>query len=361
MSIRITLRRQTVKALEAAWQSAYQRGEKRVVRRISALLSVLDGVSLEEVAARLGLGRATLYGWVRAFVVDGLASLRYRRAPGRPAKLTPAQKKQVCEWIAAGPEALGFRTGCWNSSLVQQLIEREFGCLYHVHYVSQLLRSLGLSYQKARFVSDHLNEAQRATWRTQTWPTLLHQARAAGALLLFGDEASFAQWGSLGYTWAPKGSQPLVKTTGKRKAYKVFGLTDYFSGRLFWHGHTERFTSTSYCAFLTPVLAVTTQPLFLIQDGARYHTSAATRAFFAALAERLHVFQLPAYSPDYNPIEHLWRNLKRARTHNRYFATFDDLSGAVEDALATFHHDPLAVKQRLGSHLAEAIGLPLAA
>ncbi len=179
--------------------------------------------------------------------------------------------------------------------------------------------------------------------------------------MLFGDEASFAQWGSLGYTWAPKGSQPLVKTTGQRKAYKVFGLSAYFSGRLFWQGHSARFTSASYCAFLSEVLAATTQPIFLIQDVACYPTSAATRAFFAAHAARVPVFQLPTYSPDYNPIEHLWRNVKRARTHNRYVATFADLSAAVGDARATFVHVPAAVKQLLGSHLDETLHLPLAA
>ena len=64
-------------------------------------------------------------------------------------------------------------------------------------------------------------------------------------MLLFGDEASFAQWGSLSYTWAPRGQQPLVLTCGRRKAYKVFGLIDYFTGRLFTHGQTERFTAAA--------------------------------------------------------------------------------------------------------------------
>jgi hypothetical protein len=90
-------------------------------------------------------------------------------------------------------------------------------------------------------------------------------------LLLFGDAASFAQWGSLGYTWAKRGVQPLIKTGGKRKGDKVFGLIDYFTGRVFSQGHTGRFNAASYCACLETVLAQTTQPLILIQDGARYH------------------------------------------------------------------------------------------
>jgi hypothetical protein len=64
-------------------------------------------------------------------------------------------------------------------------------------------------------------------------------------------------------------------------------------------------------AFLTRVLMQTTQPIILIQDGAKYHTSAETKAFFAQQTARLEVVQLPAYSPDYNPIEKLWKKIKQ--------------------------------------------------
>ena len=69
------------------------------------------------------------------------------------------------------------------------------------------------------------------------------------------------------------------------------------------------------------VLAYTPHPIILIQDGARYHTSAETSAFFAQQAARLQVFQLPTYSPDYNPIEKLWKKIKQQDTHLHYFPT----------------------------------------
>jgi transposase len=157
-----------------------------------------------------------------------------------------------------------------------------------------------------------------------------------GGLLLFGNEASFAQWGTLSYTWTPIGQQPSIQTTGKRKAYKVFGLIDLFSGRFFYQGIEKSFNSESYIAFLKTVLKQTHQSLFLVQDGARYHTSKRTKQFFQDNAQRLTVAQLPSYSPDYNPIEFLWRALKRRTTHNIYFPEFDTLVTSVEDALVYF-------------------------
>src|SRR5579859_3480562 len=280
MEMKVHLIRARVKQIEQVRQQAFRAGDVRVIKRATALLE-LQGHTVPEVAEVLGVSVTTLYRWLHAVILEGVSGLWYRTSPGRPAKLTPAQKEQLKETLAAGPEAAGYPTGCWNSALIQDLIYQEWGVLYNVHYLSTLLANLGYSYQKARFVSDHLDEERRRVWREETWPAIVRRARERRALLLFGDEASFAQWGSLGYTWAPRGQQPLVKTCGRRKAYKVFGLIDYFGGRFFARGQTERFTSPTYCAFLEQVLATTRQPLMLIQDGAPYHTAAATRDFIA--------------------------------------------------------------------------------
>ncbi len=361
MNMTITFGHATVKTLTQHLHAAFRAGDLPRIKRISALLMLADHLPVATITSRLGVGRSTVYAWLQAFLLDRFASLQARKPAGRPAKLTPAQKQRLCDLVAAGPEAAGYATGCWHAALLQALLWREFGVMYNVQYVSELLRNLGFSYQKARFVSDHLNEEQRQTWLQETWPAIVQEAKRRGALLLFTDEASFAQWGSLGYTWAVRGQQPLVKTGGKRKGYKVFGLIDYFSGRLFSQGHNGRFNAESYCAFLAEVLAQTTQPLILVQDGARYHTAAQTKQFFAQHAARLRVEQLPSYSPDYNPIEHLWRSIKRHNTHNRYFPEFSDLTTAVETALTHFQQHPHEVKQLMGTYLDEVVAVADAA
>jgi transposase len=352
VEFRVRLSSATIKALEAVLRQGYRAADRRVMRRVQALLEVGAGRPVGLVAARLGLNETTVYGWLHAFLVDGLTTLRYGRPSGRPSKLTPSQKRRLCDLLEAGPLAAGYPSGCWSTLFLQDLIQREFGQFYNHHYLATLLCNLGFSYQKARFVSDHLDPERRRHWREQTWPTIVAEAQRRGALLLFGDEASFAPWGSLAYTWARRGHQPTVPTCGKRKALKVFGLIDYFSGRFFWQQQTARFTADAYRTFLETVLQHTDRPIVLLQDGAAYHRAATLTPFFAAHAARLTVYQLPGYSPDYNPIEHLWKNLKNRSTHLRYFPSFEDLTSSVAEGLTFYQQHPEAVIAAIGKTLA---------
>lgn len=344
LNIRISISRETVKALGERLRQAYRAGDAKLVKRITALMGLSRGEGASQIAQELGCSRASIYEWFKKLVYQGVDGLQVSWRGGRRSKLSKGQKMRLKELVQAGPQAAGFQSGCWNTAMIQQMIAGEFGVVYHVHYVAELLKNLGFSFQKARFVADHLDEAKRQAWLAQVWPDFLAQAKAADGLLLFGDEASFAQWGTLGYTWALRGQQPLVKTRGKRHAYKVFGLIEFFSGRLFRQGVTGKLNAEAYIRFLTLVLAQTSQKLFLVQDGAPYHRAAKVKLFVAQHAQRLTVTQLPSYSPDYNPIEFLWRATKRQATHNHYFPEFADLVASVESALTDLAKRPEYVR-----------------
>jgi transposase len=359
VSIRIQASHATVKALQTRLQDAYRRDAVRLVRRISVRLDLRTQTAAVPVRCeRWGLSPSCLSAWQKAFLLRGLDSLIYRHSGGRPEKLTPRQKKRLVELIEAGPLVVGFETACWNAVLIRVMIWREFGVLYNRHYVCTLLRNLGFSLQKARLVSDHLDAAKRLAWLRDEWPRILRQAKRRKARMLFEDEASFAQWGSLSYTWARRGQQPEVPTSGKRKGYKVFGAIEYCSGRLFYQGIEGRFTSESYQACLQMIMGQTQAHLFVIHDGARSHTSQSTQAFLAAHRHRITAEPLPSYSPDDNPIEYLWKKTKQRATHNKYFKAFAALTVSVEKALAYFATHPEEIVSLFGRYCEES-GLEL--
>lgn len=357
--MRISFLKETVKQLRLALHKAYEMGNLKNVRRISVLLMVANRSRMDEIILDWKVTRQTVIHWVYELMCEGLDSLKYEKPKGRPARLTKAQKKELCDLIKSGPEACGYHTGCWTSVLIAEMIRARFGVLYNRFYVCELLNNLGISRQKARFVSDHLDEEARRLWMEQEWPSILAQAKACGASIFFGDEASFALWGSLSYTWAPRGEQPQVKTSGKRKGYKMFGLIEFFQGRLFYKGIEDKFNSASYISFLAEVLTKVSGMIFLIQDGARYHTSKAVREFFEEHQAVLRVFQLPSYSPDYNPIEYLWKKVKTAATHNRYFDEFAKLMTSVNDAMDTLATQADEIKRLMGVYTKHLASSPL--
>jgi len=362
MSIRISLKLKQQEKLIERLHQAYAGNHLRLVKRIHTILYALEGRSVADIAEILGMSEQCVRNYIAAFVLKGLDSLAYQHPSGRPPRLTKTQKRELGRWIDKGPEAAGYDLGCWTSALIQDLILTRFGVEYSPQSIAELLKNMDYSWQKARFASDHLEDVseEQHEWMTKKWPDILRVAKEQKAWLLFGDECSFAQWGSLSYTWARRGHQPTVKTSGKRQAYKVWGFIEYFSGALFYQGQTDKLNSDGYQAFIRGVLKRTKRHVSILQDGARYHTSKAMQEFFAAHAHRLSVHQLPRYSPEFNPIEFFWRNLKKHATHLLYFPTFDKLVEKVDSKLRYFAELPSAIKALMGRYC-ETVGAEVAA
>jgi transposase len=301
-AFRIALSSRTVKALEEKRTEADKKGDLNLFKKITAILALSEEIETSVIARLLEVSMESVRIWIRDFLLKGLRSLMVIKPKGRPSKLSKTQKEELGKLIENGPEKVGYPGQCWRSPMIQDLILTKFKVLYSVCYIAELLKNMGFSFQKAKFESGHLNEIKRQTWLLHTWPQILRKANEIGGYILFGDEASFPQWGTLNYTWARKGITPIVKTSGNRKAFKVFGLIEYFSGKFFCQSQETPLDSPSYIHFLETVLEKTKKHLFLIQDGSGYHTSGEMNRFFDDNSDRLTVTQLPAYSPDYNPM-----------------------------------------------------------
>ena len=78
----------------------------------------------------------------------------------------------------------------------------------------------------------------------------------------------------------------------------------------------------------------------LLQDGATYHPSAETTAFFAQQPARRQGVQLPTSAPDDNLLEQLWKQIKQQETHLHSFPTFEALTEKGEPALLKLSQAP---------------------
>jgi len=169
-----------------------------------------EGSSFPVIAKRLNISLKTVYNWLKAFMVRCFTWLWMQHYQGRgcKSKLTSAQKKELYDIVVAGPEAASFDCGIWNTAMIALVIEKKFKVTYNPRYLATLLKKMGLSYQKSKFISDKVDDDDwlktREDWDNRKWPAILEKAKKLKAVILFGDEVSFAQWGSLGRTWPPR-------------------------------------------------------------------------------------------------------------------------------------------------------------
>jgi len=88
--------------------------------------------------------------------------------------------------IVAGPEKNGFNCGGWNSAMIADMIFSRFGVNFNPRYLCALLGKIGLSFQKAKFVSDKVGEEEyernRSEWKKATWPSILKAAKEKNAV-----------------------------------------------------------------------------------------------------------------------------------------------------------------------------------
>jgi len=148
-------------------------------RRAADLLA--DGMSLAEVARYVGADVSSVKRWKRAVREGGSDALAAIPHPGRPAKLSPAEKQQLVAILRRGPLAAGFRTDLWTCRRVASVIQRRFGIVYHVDHVGRLLHGLGFTRQKPHRRARERDEQAITHWREKRWPEIKKRA-AVGKL-----------------------------------------------------------------------------------------------------------------------------------------------------------------------------------
>ena len=218
MRIRIRLTDSSRQAVAARLHFAYQSGQLRLVKRIHALFAIVAGESVTEVAEQLYLGEQTVRDYVCAFIRHGVDSLSYERPRGgRPAHQDPTKGVGRLDYGRSRSGWLSF--GLLDTPVICDLILTRFGVEYHPHYLCELLDELGFSFPKARFVSDHLDEAARQHWLTETWPEIRRVAQAQAGHDPVRRSGQLRPMGILRATLGhPKGSNPRSRPAVSVKA-----------------------------------------------------------------------------------------------------------------------------------------------
>lgn len=150
-------------------------------RRLRAWELHREGWTQRRIAAALGVTEGAVSQWFKRATQQGSEALRHRRPPGRPSRLSDAQRTEVVRLLERGAEAFGYTGAVWTTTRVADVIGRELGVTYHPAHVSRLLRRLDWSVQQPIQRASQRDETAIAAWQTERWPTLKKKPRPKAA------------------------------------------------------------------------------------------------------------------------------------------------------------------------------------
>ena len=158
--------------------------------------------------------------------------------------------------------------------------------------------------------------------------------------LLFYDEAFFRRESTITRGWHPRGTKSEVKCPATFEKIGVCGAVNPRTGGLLSLTF-DGFDSDTFIYYLDWLIKVmkTEKKVVVILDNASSHKSHKVLDFVKEHKKKIELVFLPPYSPELNPIERVWKNLRYHVTHNIYFESIQKLEKAIIKYLKD-HVDP---------------------
>jgi transposase len=302
-------------------------------KRAQAVRLIEAGTHPEVVAAAFEVGRSTVYGWWSAYQARGEESFKVGMSSGRPPKLAVRQVTQLRKLIVGkDPRQLHFDFALWTRDMVRVLISERYGVEMSRQGVSNLLRRMGLSPQRPLVRAYEQDPEAAKTWKTKDYPRIAAQAKKVGAQIFFCDEAGVRTDHHAGTTWGEIGKTPVIRGTGQRRSLNMISSVSP-TGTLHF-SFAGRVNSDAFIEYLGKLLHDVPGKIFLVVDGHSAHKSAKTRTFVASTEGRLSLFYLPPYSPELNPDEWVWHNIKHDRVARMSARSLEEMKAGIEKAVS---------------------------
>ncbi len=266
--------------------------------------------------------------------------MRSRLHPGPTGKLLPGQKYLIADFLWHGAESYGFRGDVWTCDRVAAVIFEELGVHYHKGHVARILRDIGWTPQVPITRAIQRDEEAIQRWRDEVWPELKRRARKEGRSLVFADESGFYLLPGVVKTYGLKGHSPVVDKWQAQDHLSVMaGLTT--TGQVYTLVRQEALTGVEVIEFLTHLGHQLKGPALVIWDRSPIHRRATVQEFIRAVGTRnLAVELLPAYAPDLNPVEWLWRQMKKVEMRNLTCHDLEELHEEFHRALERVRAKP---------------------
>ena len=282
--------------------------------RIKVILLLDEGKRYKDISDFLFLDEGTIRNYRKRYVEGGILGLVTDTYSGKRCHLTNKEKEQLSNYLQSKI--------CMDSKEIVAYIQKNFGVIYSISGVTALLHSMGFTYKKTKPVPGKAKkEAQ------ELFIEAYKRLKKKNGKIYFADSTHPHHNAVISYGWIKKGEDFEVLSNSGRHRININGAVDIENLDVITRT-CDWVNADSICELLRAIKAKNPldKRIILIMDNAAYNRSGKVKILAKKLG--ISLFYLPPYSPNLNPIERLWKFMKKKVLYNRYYEQLSDFETA---------------------------------
>jgi transposase len=292
---------------------------KKQADRIKTILALDKGFSHKDISRMLCLNDSTTRGYEQEYENNGLDKLLNDNYKGGTGKLTKSQEKKLESHIS--------QTIYGSAKEISKYINSTFDVTYSPQGLVSLLHRLGFSYKKTKHIPGKADPEKQQAF-LKIYRRLRKKAKNSNIFLYFLD-GSHPQHNSMpAYAWIKKGQDKELKSNTGRQRVNLNGALNIAD-----HTIVIREEDTINAQATIKLLKnienkhPDADKIYCIADNARYYKAKMVREY--EKLSKIELVFLPAYAPNLNLIERLWKFFHKKMMYNQYYSSYAEFQKAI--------------------------------
>lgn len=292
--------------------------DKRAADRIKAVYLVSRGKSAREIAEVLMLDEDSIGNYRKRYEEGGIEALVKDDYKGSEALLSVSELSELSAHIEK------------NSYLTVESIVDYVKATYQVTYsisgMRQLLHRLDFVYKKAKTIPGKANAELQRAYQAMLEETLKNKGKEDVHYYLDGAHPQHNT--QIAYGWIKKGKDKIIKANSGRQRININGALN--SETLEVVIRTDDSINTQSTLKLFEQLEQKhpeADAIYITLDNAKYYKNQLVMEYLKN--SKIKLLFMPAYSPNLNLIERLWKFMRKTILYNQYYEKFADFKVAV--------------------------------
>lgn len=297
----------------------------RVRMKTEAIILKARKLKHKEICEIVGISGNTLRTYLRDYQEGGIERLKeinFYRPQSELSKHRDTVEKYFREHPPSGiKEAM-------------EKIEELTGVRRSENRVREYLKNIGMKRRKIGMIPAKADVEEQERFVKEELNPRLKEAEDGKRIVFFTDAAHFVPAPFLGFLWSF--ARIFIKAPAGRKRFNVLGALNAVTHELITVCNETYINAQSVCGLLRNIADMHPGiPVTLILDNARYQKCKIVWELAASL--NIELLYIPAYSPNLNIIERLWKFVKKKCLWSKYYSDFNEFKTAITDCLNQTH------------------------